>query len=72
MSQELQTSSKKFIKVFKMIQINGCLTPENVVPPLLHLELGMVNQAWEKFQDCGPHMISFPAQNADIMQYPFS
>jgi hypothetical protein len=24
-----------------------CLTPQNFVPPLLHLEIGMVNQMWD-------------------------
>jgi len=24
-----------------------CLTPKNFVPPLLHLEIGMVNQMWD-------------------------
>jgi hypothetical protein len=26
------------------------LTPQNFVPPLLHLEIGMVNQAWDDFE----------------------
>jgi hypothetical protein len=35
---------------------NKCLGPQNVAAPLLHLELlhlkiGMVNQAWERFED---------------------
>jgi hypothetical protein len=25
------------------------LAPSNFVPPLLHMEIGMVNQAWENF-----------------------
>ncbi len=28
-----------------------CLGPQNFVPPLLHLEIGMVNQAWDAFED---------------------
>jgi hypothetical protein len=28
-----------------------CLGPQNFVPPLLHLEIGMVNQAWESFKE---------------------
>jgi hypothetical protein len=24
--------------------------PENFVPPLLHMEMGMVNQAWDQFE----------------------
>jgi len=24
-----------------------CLTPQNFVPPLLHLKIGMVNQMWD-------------------------
>jgi hypothetical protein len=28
-----------------------CLGPQNFVPPLLHLEIWMVNQAWEKFKE---------------------
>jgi hypothetical protein len=28
-----------------------CLGPQNFVPPLLHLEIGMVNQAWDNFED---------------------
>lgn len=27
-----------------------CLTPEDLVPPLLHMEIGMVNQVWDSFQ----------------------
>jgi hypothetical protein len=27
-----------------------CLTPEDLVPPLLHMEIGMVNQVWDDFQ----------------------
>ncbi len=27
-----------------------CLGTQNFVPPLLHLEIGMVNQAWEDFE----------------------
>jgi hypothetical protein len=26
------------------------LTPQNFVPPLLHLEIGMVNQGWDDFE----------------------
>jgi hypothetical protein len=28
-----------------------CLGPDNFVPPLLHLEIGMVNQVWEAFEE---------------------
>ena len=28
-----------------------CLGPQNFVPSLLHLEIGMVNQAWESFEE---------------------
>ena len=27
------------------------LTPDNFVPPLLHMEMGMVNQVWEDFEN---------------------
>jgi hypothetical protein len=29
----------------------SCLGPENFVPPLLHIEIGMVNQAWVAFEE---------------------
>jgi hypothetical protein len=29
----------------------NCLGPENFAPPLLHLEIGMVNQCWESFEE---------------------
>jgi hypothetical protein len=29
----------------------SCLGPENFVPPLLHLEIEMVNQVWESFEE---------------------
>jgi hypothetical protein len=28
-----------------------CLGPQNLVPLLFHLEKGMVNQAWESFEE---------------------
>lgn len=27
------------------------LTPKNFVPPLLHLEIGMVNLVWDSFEN---------------------
>jgi hypothetical protein len=29
----------------------SCLTPEDLVPPLLHMEIGMVNQVWDNFKE---------------------
>jgi hypothetical protein len=29
----------------------SCFGPKNFFPPLLHLEIGMVNQAWESFKE---------------------
>jgi hypothetical protein len=59
LSDTVEAINKDFEKKLKPMNRKGvltkrhynCLGPENFVPPLLHLEIGMVNQCWESFEE---------------------
>jgi hypothetical protein len=40
------------------------LTPQNFVPPLLHLEIGMVNQGWDDFEKWIDNVVEVIPQRA--------
>jgi hypothetical protein len=59
LSEMSEAVQKDFQKQLKPMDQKGvsckrhyrCLGPQNFVPPLLHLEIGIVNQAWESFKE---------------------
>jgi hypothetical protein len=59
LSDTVEAINKDFEKKLKPMDRKGVLTKrhynclgfENFVPPLLHLEIGMVNQCWESFEE---------------------